>query len=763
MFPIMAYVNLAFSYLHKVCTVLFLAFAASYSIAASTLSLDDLPRGSLGKYVEIYTEAEQLSLQQVLHKYENNAFVAGTESVINRGIGSAPIWVHLRIENPADKVVSLKLFAGLTWIDKLDLYLVQDGRAYAHQQSGDDRPHPPGLTPNVGFIFPVDFNRGVTDLYLRVESIDPLVLPIELITYAQAESKTIWLNYIYGFIYGFLISLIAYNTMLYLGLGERSYLYYSMYLSSLIILNLAYTGQGQAWIWAGHPEWQRYIILVLMVVFALFGFLFASVFLALKEHAARAWRFAKIFQLCAVVLMGLAILMGSQLMAALLAFGSIFIFTLWIVWFAVLTVKHGRVAGRYFLAAALCSMAGIAITTLAVWGKIPFNDLSYHSLELGVIAEAILLALALAYQMRFQQQARMQAENQASQKERELIDTSGLMAAIVDHAPDAILIVDADGIIISCNRATERIFSVTTTQMVGYQVRKFILLTEKNNALDASGLQEGVATRGNGESFPCDMSTADFQLSGHQRRLIILHDISERKKMEKAKSEFVSTVRHELRTPLTAIRGALGLMRGGVTGALPKTTVDLLEIAYKNTEVLTRLINDMLDIQKIEAGQLTLDLMPLPLNRLLDNSVKSNHDFGAQLGVAIAVDEAIPDVHLRVDEGRFQQIMGNLLSNACKFSPVNSRVDVRATEVTASHIKIEIRDQGSGIPLEFRDKIFQRFTQADSSDTRKIGGTGLGLAITRDLVSLMHGEIDYESIPGKGTTFSLIFPIAPNA
>ena len=354
-----------------------------------------------------------LNLEQALTKLELNEFAAGTESVINRGIGSAPVWVHLRVSNPGDHAQSFKLFAGLTWLDKLDLYVVQNGRLLAHTQSGDERANPIGLTPNLGFLFPVSLPVGVTDILLRVESIDPLVLPIELLSDEQADQKISRFNYLYGFIYGFLIALIAYNALLYLGLGTRSYLYYSIYLCSVIMLNLAYTGQGQSWIWPGNPSLQRYLILLLMLVFVLCGFLFVSRFLILKEHAPRAWRLAKWFQSGVVLLMAFALLIGSQLMAALLAFSAVFVFTLWVLWFATITVTNGRIAGRYFLAAALCSMIGIAITTLAVWGKIVFNDVTYHALEFGIILESVLLALALAYQMRRQQRTLIQAENLA--------------------------------------------------------------------------------------------------------------------------------------------------------------------------------------------------------------------------------------------------------------------------------------------------------------------------------------------------------------
>jgi two-component system sensor histidine kinase VicK len=346
-----------------------------------------------------------------------------------------------------------------------------------------------------------------------------------------------------------------------------------------------------------------------------------------------------------------------------------------------------------------------------------------------------------------------------SHKQQELKDSSDHMAAIVDNAPDAILIAGSDGQIISCNRAAELIFALSSAQVTGNAVSSLILKSDSIDIFDTSGIHEWMARRGDGNCFPCEMSTASFHLSGQKRQVIILRDISERKKMEKAKTEFISTVSHELRTPLTAMRGSLGLLRGGIAGALPKVGTDMLEMAYKNTEVLTRLINDLLDIQKMEAGQMEFNFTSVKLAALLENASKSNQAFGMQFGVSIVIEGSIPEVELEVDEGRFQQIMANLLSNACKFSPADSSVSLCASMIDDKLIRIAVSDRGQGIPAQFRDKMFTRFAQADSSDTRKVGGTGLGLSITRDLVLLMHGNISYESTAGQGTTFFLSFPV----
>lgn len=238
----------------------------------------------------------------------------------------------------------------------------------------------------------------------------------------------------------------------------------------------------------------------------------------------------------------------------------------------------------------------------------------------------------------------------------------------------------------------------------------------------------------------------------------IERDITERKLAEQRKMEFVSTVSHELRTPLTSIRGSLGLMTGGVLGQLPEKAMTMAKLAHQNSERLSNLINDLLDVQKMEAGMTQFDFGNFPLATLLDDAINSNVLFGQQLGVEMQLLTEVPDCVLRVDAGRFQQVMSNLLSNACKYSPRERAVEVKVS-LQQERVRIEVRDYGNGIPEAFRQRIFQKFAQADTSDTRIKGGTGLGLAIAREMVLHMGGDIGYESVVGEGSMFFVEFPV----
>ena len=234
-------------------------------------------------------------------------------------------------------------------------------------------------------------------------------------------------------------------------------------------------------------------------------------------------------------------------------------------------------------------------------------------------------------------------------------------------------------------------------------------------------------------------------------------DITERKNMEQMKDEFVSTVSHELRTPLTSISGALKLMVSGALGEMPEKSRTMLDIAYKNSQRLTLLINDLLDMEKLLAGKMAFNLHKQPLRTLLEQTVYENRAYGDQYQVSFQLAPVADTLQVMVDEQRFLQVMSNLLSNAAKFSPPGNRVDIR-TAAEDGNVRISVVDYGSGIPLEFQHRLFQKFSQADASDSRQKGGTGLGLAITQELLENMNGKISVESQPGLGSCFTISLP-----
>lgn len=228
--------------------------------------------------------------------------------------------------------------------------------------------------------------------------------------------------------------------------------------------------------------------------------------------------------------------------------------------------------------------------------------------------------------------------------------------------------------------------------------------------------------------------------------------MEEAERANKIKSEFLSTVSHELRTPLTAIAGSIGLVAGGALGELPEAIADMLQIADKNSQRLTFLINDLLDMEKLMAGKLHFDLQVQELMPLLVHAMEANQSYAERFGVRYVLNQSLDGVLVNVDEQRLNQVLANLLSNAAKFSHEGAQVEV-SVHCTEHSVRVDVTDHGTGIPKDLHARVFQKFFQADASDTRQKGGTGLGLAITRELVEHMGGKVGFESVEGEGARF----------
>jgi PAS domain S-box-containing protein len=238
----------------------------------------------------------------------------------------------------------------------------------------------------------------------------------------------------------------------------------------------------------------------------------------------------------------------------------------------------------------------------------------------------------------------------------------------------------------------------------------------------------------------------------------LIWDITESRRVERMKNEFVATVSHELRTPLTSIRGSLGLVSAGVAGELPERAAGLVNMALNNCERLTLLINDILDMEKLESEKQRFDVRRMEVGGLVKRSLEDNAGFGQSLNVHFVTPEPLCNTDVLVDPGRFLQVMANLLSNASKFSPAGAPIEVTA-RCHQGRVRVCVRDHGKGIPPDFQPRIFQKFSQADSSDTRSRAGTGLGLAISRAIVERLGGHIGFDTGPG-GTTFYFDLPDA---
>lgn len=235
-------------------------------------------------------------------------------------------------------------------------------------------------------------------------------------------------------------------------------------------------------------------------------------------------------------------------------------------------------------------------------------------------------------------------------------------------------------------------------------------------------------------------------------------DITEQKKLERMKGEFVSTVSHELRTPLTSIKGSLGLVAGGALGTLPQKAREMVDVAYRNADRLVTLVNDILDLEKLDSGRMKFDFEQLNLSGLVKEAIDSNMGLAQEHGVEFIFTDRALEATVRGDGNRLAQVVANLLSNAAKFSREGGTVEIVVGQENGT-ARVSVTDEGCGIPEEFYEHIFDRFAQADASDNRKRGGTGLGLSICKLIVEKHGGTIGFDSEVDAGTTFFFTLPV----
>jgi len=359
-------------------------------------------------------------------------------------------------------------------------------------------------------------------------------------------------------------------------------------------------------------------------------------------------------------------------------------------------------------------------------------------------------------------------------RQEELEQNRRKLQSILDNVYEGIVTISPHGIIDSFNLAAERIFGYEASEVIGKNVK--ILMPEPYYSEHDGYLEnymhggkakvigigrEVEGQRKDGSTFPLYLAVTKVQKNGTPLFIGMVRDISEQKRLEQMKNDFVSTVSHELRTPLTSIRGSLSLIDSGVMGEVGTKIAPLVKIALNNSERLIILINDILDMEKIESGKMNFDLQQVDINTMIMQAVEANEGYAKQHNVTLTFQENDAPIFVYVDINRMQQVLSNLISNAVKYSPSSGTVALRLIEHKRS-IRVEVQDNGPGIPMEFKKRIFQKFAQADSSDTKQKGGTGLGLNITKSIIEKFGGTIGFLSPEGSGATFFFNLPVLSN-
>ncbi len=351
-----------------------------------------------------------------------------------------------------------------------------------------------------------------------------------------------------------------------------------------------------------------------------------------------------------------------------------------------------------------------------------------------------------------------------------LRESEAHIRAVIDNVPDGIITLNEQGRLESVNPAALRIFGYSEAEMTGLHFKMLMPESVRHEYDDYIEKYIGASTgkmvgfgleitgqRKDGSRFPMELGIGNMWLDSRRLFIGIVRDISERREVGRMKNQFMSSVSHELRTPLTSVTGSLGLLAENVSDELSEGGKALLNIARNNVARLVRLVSDILDIEDIQSGRLRIDRQATDLVMLVERAVDGSRSLASAAGVNLVVRHDIAQASVYGDTERLAHSLNHLLSNALKFSPRGATVEVSVARHQTG-IRVAVTDQGPGIPDAFRDRLFQPFSQAESTDSGFRGGAGLGLSIARAIIQQHSGTIGYESIPGRGASFYFDLP-----
>ena len=445
----------------------------------------------------------------------------------------------------------------------------------------------------------------------------------------------------------------------------------------------------------------------------------------------------------------------------------------------------GHVVYQVVLAFMLSATCAIAITSLS---SLRFPVISFlliallpltirffiSGTEVGIIMGtmvSILIVLLMISALRIYRTTldNISLRLDALAREEELRRSQQHLTLHIQNTPLAVIEWNTNLEVTNWNTAAEKIFGYSKDDAIGKRADELIMPQHECEKIEI----EWLATLANQEALhgTTENRTKDGQIilcEWYKTLLIdesgkivgmasLMQDITERKRIEEMKNSFISVVSHELRTPLTSLKGSLGLMLGGAVGDIPESAHKMLNIANNNANRLLVLINDILDIEKIQSGKLEYKFQSIDVMPLIEEAIHDGSGYALEYGVHLVITQRLDNAQIKADPSRLIQVLNNLVSNAIKFSPHGDKVEFSITQHD-DQVRISIADHGPGIPKKFQSKIFDRFTMSDTSDSRGVGGTGLGLSIAKTIVEDHGGIISFETQEGQGTTFSIEFP-----
>ena len=392
----------------------FLLYLLATNLHANTPVPVDRSYTAIGNHIQYLYETEnELSLSEAREAYSSDQFNQWHRPVISLGIGTSPVWLRFTIENALDYEVSRRLIVENSWLDLAQLYIIRENEIIKKHDVGDSYPFSERSINHRFFAFDVDYQPGLYEVYIRVQTPDPMVLPIFLGDIEASSAREIFDGYSYGLFYGILIALLLYNLSLYISIKQARYLYYVFYLSMFLLMNFSYTGHGFEFIWSDSPSLQRWMNPLSISMVSTTGIMFAFSFLNMKKVSPKIFSRTVSFAIIFWSLQLLLFIFDMQTLSVIIAIASAMLFSIFTFYCAIISFQRGHRDAMYYLIATIATLIGAMITALTVWGVIPYSTLTYRAAEIAVSLDALLLSIALAEQFRRAQEERAEAQQLA--------------------------------------------------------------------------------------------------------------------------------------------------------------------------------------------------------------------------------------------------------------------------------------------------------------------------------------------------------------
>ena len=386
--------------------LLALTFLGFVQIALADTGAPDLISG-----ISFFREpaGAELSLNQAQERFQEGKAKQAERRFLSFGISRKAVWVRLSIDNPAHKWVQRRLTAGQIWVGNLDVYQPMRDGVVKHWHSGDWQPADSHLLPVIGYTFDLNIPPGRSEIFIRAQALDPLTLPIELLSSRDAQTRATSDHLNSGVLYGVLLTLVGLNLVLFTAFSRPEALFYSIYIGCFIVMNLGYNGYAFAWVYPGSALIQNYCTLFFMVLHGVCGLMFVSSFLDLARQWPGLFRLVRWYIAIGLIAIVAAIIARNHFAGSFIAFGYLSLTTLVMILVGILSLSKVPDA-RYFLLAVCCSMLGMLSTTLSVWGIIPYTFVGYHGAEIGVLFEAVILATIIGHHLRVLESERITSQ-----------------------------------------------------------------------------------------------------------------------------------------------------------------------------------------------------------------------------------------------------------------------------------------------------------------------------------------------------------------